>query len=78
MSTGGGVNTVFHHKDGRRFHVVRSQRMSLIVMAGDARHNWYHSIPEGVDDPWDKKLIPRRTRTSYTLRVMKDTSKYDE
>ena len=78
VSTGGGVNMVFHHKDGRRFHVVRSQRMSLIVMAGDARHNWYHSIPEGVDDPWDKKLIPRRTRTSYTLRVMKDTSKYDE
>ena len=71
ISTNGGVNIIFEHKDGRRYHVVRSQRRSLIAMTGQARNDWYHSIPEGVDDAWKGKLHPRKRRISWTVRVMR-------
>ena len=78
LCTNSGVNIIFIHKDGRHYHAMRSQRRSLIVMSGESRYEYQHAIPEGVDDAWKGKLIPRNMRISWTLRSMRDLSKYDD
>uniref|UniRef100_A0A7S1NTW7 Fe2OG dioxygenase domain-containing protein n=1 Tax=Eutreptiella gymnastica TaxID=73025 RepID=A0A7S1NTW7_9EUGL len=78
VSTNGGANIVFIHRDGTRYHVARSQRLSLLVMSGESRYQYVHAIPEGVDDPWDGKLIPRRMRISWTVRSVMDVSMFDD
>ena len=70
IGTGSGVNFVLWNKQGTQYHIVRSQRRSLIVLKGAARYEWYHSIPEGVDDLWKNKVTARGIRISYTLRMM--------
>jgi len=70
IGTHGEVNFVFHHRDGRRFHVIRSQRRSLLLITGEAHYHWYHSIPEGIDDAWKGRIILRKTRISWTMRAM--------
>ena len=64
------MNFVLWNKQGTQYHIVRSQRRSLIVLKGAARYEWYHSIPEGVDDLWKNKVTARGIRISYTLRMM--------
>ena len=72
LGTESAVNIVFWNEDGTEYHVVRSQRRSLIVLTGAARYEYYHSIPEGIDDLWKHHTTARGIRTSYTLRLMSE------
>ena len=70
LGTQSAVRLIFWDEEQKRFYVVYSERRSLVVMEDDARYQYYHSIPEGIDDTWDNHTSARGVRISYTLRMM--------
>jgi alkylated DNA repair dioxygenase AlkB len=47
---------------------------SALVIAGEARDKWKHSIPPRPQDTWKDQVISRGTRVSLTFRRMLRTS----
>jgi alkylated DNA repair dioxygenase AlkB len=47
---------------------------SALVIAGEARDKWKHSIPPRPQDTWMDQVISRGTRVSLTFRKMLRTS----
>lgn len=49
---------------------------SLIVMEGEARYQWLHSIPARESDEWEGEKRPRQRRVSLTFRrvIIDDSS----
>lgn len=44
---------------------------SLLILAGDARYLWKHSIPARKTDRYNTQIIPRTRRVSLTFRTIK-------
>ena len=70
IGTQAEVNFIVVSADWTRYYELRSLRRSIIVMSGEARENYMHLIPGGIDDLWDDRIIPRGIRVSYTIRTM--------
>jgi alkylated DNA repair dioxygenase AlkB len=49
---------------------LRLDAMSALVIAGEARHDWKHSIPACAFDACMEQELPRGRRVSLTLRKM--------
>lgn len=45
--------------------------MSALVIAGEARNRWKHSIPARTHDGWNGQQWPRARRVSLTFRKMR-------
>ncbi len=45
--------------------------LSLLVLSGDARYGWKHSIPARKSDIWQDYTMPRSRRVSLTFRTVK-------
>ena len=41
---------------------------SLVVLSGEARHDWLHGIPARKSDAWDNQKYERQRRVSLTFR----------
>jgi alkylated DNA repair dioxygenase AlkB len=46
------------------------ESMSALVIAGEARHEWKHSIPGRTADEWQGRDWPRARRVSLTFRKL--------
>ena len=57
----------FRHADGRVKQVYLPPR-SLVIMQGEARYGWEHTIPARRNDVVDGKAVPRGIRVSATYR----------
>jgi alkylated DNA repair dioxygenase AlkB len=44
---------------------------SALVVSGEARHAWRHSIPMRHSDTWMNRVLPRTRRVSLTFRRMR-------
>ncbi len=69
LSLGSTYNMLF-----KKFGKVITQplkRRSLLIIKGDARYKWMHSISRRKTDNIDGKRIPRGLRISITFRTMK-------
>lgn len=42
--------------------------LSLLILTGDARYRWMHSIPACTEDVWNEEVLPRGRRISLTFR----------
>jgi alkylated DNA repair dioxygenase AlkB len=54
-------------------HILLEPR-SALVLSGDARHKWMHSIPARGSDVWMNRELPRSRRVSLTFRKTLPTS----
>lgn len=45
--------------------------LSLLVLTGEARHDWMHSIPARKEDTFNFEVFPRQRRVSLTFRTVK-------
>ena len=41
---------------------------SIVVLSGEARHDWLHGIPARKSDEWDGQKHERQRRVSLTFR----------
>ena len=64
------VNIVFINYARKEYHILRSERRSLLVIQDEARYDYHHAIPEGLDDEWRLHTSARGVRISLTLRNM--------
>uniref|UniRef100_A0A7S1IC66 Alpha-ketoglutarate-dependent dioxygenase AlkB-like domain-containing protein n=1 Tax=Eutreptiella gymnastica TaxID=73025 RepID=A0A7S1IC66_9EUGL len=64
------INVILIDWENRRYHVLRSERRSLIVLEGDARYKYAHAIMGGLEDEWKHHIYARGLRISLTLRNM--------
>ncbi len=51
-------------------------RRSMLVLTGEARHNWRHSIASRLSDPRAGKSVSRGRRVSITFRIMKGNLRF--
>ena len=59
-----------HSKTGDKLSLLLEAR-SLLVLSGDARYLWQHSIPARKTDRHKARIIPRARRVSLTFRTIK-------
>jgi alkylated DNA repair dioxygenase AlkB len=59
---------------GHTTEAVLLEPRSAVVFAGDARHEWQHSIPARIADDWRGQRLPRARRVSLTFRKMMRTT----
>lgn len=56
-------------KQGQEVPLLIEPR-SLVVMQGDARYSWKHSIPPRKKDTYEGRIIERSRRVSLTFRTI--------
>ena len=60
--------------DGKTGSMLLGPR-DLLVLTGEARYDWMHSIPARAGDQWGEKIFPRYRRISLTFRnVIKESN----
>uniref|UniRef100_A0A7S1IZX1 Fe2OG dioxygenase domain-containing protein n=1 Tax=Eutreptiella gymnastica TaxID=73025 RepID=A0A7S1IZX1_9EUGL len=78
LSMGGYATMVFHppkHLSHLMPMGLLLEPRSLLILTGDARLDWYHSIPKvKVEVTANGKRFPRTKRVSITLRRVRDTA----
>lgn len=60
-------------RDGHATEAVLIEPCSALVLSGDARHEWQHTIPARTDDEWRGQRLRRSRRVSLTFRKMLQT-----
>lgn len=83
LSLGTGVIMEFRQKETKKYSKLFLKPNSLIVLKGESRYKWNHSIPERKHDLLiqddDKILVQKRDkRISLTFRKVKPLSKQKE
>ena len=69
LSLGSGCVMNFTHKfDKTKKIPVWLEPRSLVVLSGEARHEWLHGIPARKSDVWDGQKHDRQRRVSLTFR----------
>ena len=68
VSLGSTAMMDFIHLDTKRKVSLLLEPMSLVVMGGEARHEWTHAIPGRLTDEWKGERIRRERRVSLTFR----------
>jgi alkylated DNA repair dioxygenase AlkB len=58
----------FAHIETRQKIPVLLEPRSLVVLAGDARYRWQHTIPHRKSDRYNGAVFPRDRRLSLTFR----------
>ncbi|RLN65126.1 hypothetical protein BBP00_00003026 [Phytophthora kernoviae] len=61
----------FRHPDGVRHEGVLLPARSLVVMSGESRYKWEHSICPRTFDVIDRKQVNRQRRLSITFRKIR-------
>lgn len=56
-----------HTKTQEKVPILLEPR-SLVILSGDARYHWQHSIPARKTDRWNGAILPRNRRLSLTFR----------
>jgi alkylated DNA repair dioxygenase AlkB len=72
VSLGAPTVMVFEHPTSGGRCEVHLQPRSLVVLAGESRSEWRHSIPKRKNDRIDGTLVPRQRRVSLTFRTLAD------
>ncbi|CAM9649270.1 unnamed protein product, partial [Discosporangium mesarthrocarpum] len=72
LSLGSGCVMDFKHPNGVRRRSLYLPRRSLVVMEGEARYVWSHSIPMRKTDKLGGVITRRSTRISLTFRRVRD------
>jgi len=62
----------FTQSDADGSRDVLLEPRSVLVLSGEARWRWKHSIPSCVSDRWDGQEYVRSRRVSLTFRVIPD------
>lgn len=70
ISLGSAVMFKFEKKKEEEPVFVYLQPRTLIIMEGDARWRWLHSIPAKKTDEVNGKIIKRERRISLTFRIV--------
>lgn len=69
LSLGSGCVMNFTNKfDKTKKIPVWLEPRSLVVLNGEARHEWLHGIPARKSDVWDGQKLERQRRVSLTFR----------
>ena len=69
LSLGSGCVMNFTNKfDKTKKIPVWLEPRSLVVLSGEARHEWLHGIPARKSDEWDEQKHDRQRRVSLTFR----------
>lgn len=69
LSLGSGCVMNFTHKFNKTKKIpVWLEPRSLVVLSGEARHEWLHGIPARKSDVWDGETHDRERRVSLTFR----------
>ena len=69
LSLGSGCVMNFTHKfDKKKKIPVWLEPRSLVVLSGEARHEWLHGIAARKTDEWDGQKHERQRRVSLTFR----------
>ena len=69
LSLGSGCIMDFTNKSDKTKKVpVWLAPRSLVVLSGEARHEWLHGIAARRSDEWDGQKYERRRRVSLTFR----------
>jgi len=58
-------------RTGHATEAVLLEPGSVVVLSGEARHEWQHAIPARVDDDWNGRGLRRSRRVSLTFRKMR-------
>ena len=53
---------------GQKHVPILLEPRSLLVLRGEARHQWTHGIARRKEDPWDQNAFTRSRRVSITFR----------
>ena len=63
-----GSDVIMRLSSGQQKHDVFLEKRSLIVLSGEARYKWQHSIPTRKSDIVDGVKLERQRRVSVTFR----------
>lgn len=64
ISLGSSCVMEFQHLKSKEKHLLFLERLSAVSISGEARYDWFHSIPKRLSD----NGIPRGRRVSLTFR----------
>ena len=67
LSLGSICAMEFENKKGKKGSILLEPR-SLLVLNGEVRYDWMHSIPARKEDIWENETIIRERRISLTFR----------
>jgi alkylated DNA repair dioxygenase AlkB len=70
LSLGSGCQMDFIRAESKEKHSLFLEPRSLLVLTGDARHRWRHSIPARKNDQVAGQSTPRGRRVSLTFRTV--------
>ncbi len=68
LSLGSTATMDFTIEGERRKSSVFLPRRSLVILQGESRYKWKHSIPKRKTDIWDGQKVKRQRRVSLTFR----------
>jgi alkylated DNA repair dioxygenase AlkB len=68
LTLGSGCNMIFGKMDSKICETIYLEPRSLIMLTGESRWKFTHSIPAVKKDKVGTKIIPRGTRLSITFR----------
>ncbi|WP_419854533.1 alpha-ketoglutarate-dependent dioxygenase AlkB [Candidatus Poriferisodalis sp.] len=72
VSLGAAINMDFRCDATGEEHGERLARRSLLVLRGEARTDWRHSIAKRKSDLWNGQQFKRERRVSITFRTIAD------
>ncbi len=72
VSLGSGINMDFVRRAADENHVERLEARSLLLLSGEARSDWRHSIAKRRSDVWNRQKFKRERRVSITFRTIAD------
>ena len=70
LSLGSQITMDFIKKDTREKVSLLLDPRSLVVLSGEARHEWMHGIPGRLSDEVEGERITRTRRVSLTFRTV--------
>lgn len=73
LSLGWAYPMIFRHYDTREEKSLYLERRSLLVLTGEARYEWRHSIAARKTDTVDGVRMARGRRLSLTFRTVRKT-----
>lgn len=70
LSLGAPVEMAFRHPSSGQTFKTLLPPLSLLVLTGEARHDWTHAIPARKSDTIAGYRVPRTRRVSLTFRTV--------
>ncbi len=74
VSLGSTCMMQFEQSSSSRKGSIMLAPRSLLVLKGEARYDWMHSIPARKEDEYNFEKFPRQRRVSLTFRTVKIVS----